>query len=79
MNDQKRLIVRLTGVVDIVLITVLIITGWGWFGALLLVEAVMWLVRLVWISPLLLRFILRRLLHMIPIILTTIAIGFLLI
>lgn len=79
MNDQKRLIVRLTGVVDIALIAVLMLRGWGWFGALLVVEAVMWLVRLVWISPILLRFILRRLLHMIPIILTTIAFAFMLI
>ena len=76
MNDQKGRIVRLTGVVDIALIAVLIIRGRGWLGSVILVEAAMWLVRLVWISPILLRFILRRLLHMIPIILTTIALGF---
>ncbi len=79
MIDQRRLAVWITGIVDIALIVVLMLAGWGWLGALLLVEAVMWLVRLVWLNPVLLRFILLRLLHMIPIILSTIAISFLLI
>ena len=79
MNDQKRLAVRITGIIDILLITFLILRGWSWFGTVILVEAVMWIVRLIWISPILLMFILRRLLHMIPIILTTIALGFFLI
>lgn len=79
MNDQKRLIVRLTGAVDLSLVIVLILRGTNWLGALLIVEVLMWMVRLVWISPILLRFIFRRLLHMIPIILTTIALGFFLI
>lgn len=51
----------------------------GWFAALFAAEVLMWLFRLLWISPTMLRFILRRLLHMIPIILAVIAIGFLLI
>ncbi|MAG13161.1 MAG: hypothetical protein CMN78_01045, partial [Spirochaetales bacterium] len=63
MNDQKRLAVRITGIVDILFITVLILRGWSWFGTIVLVEAVMWIVRLIWISPVLLMFILRRLLH----------------
>jgi peptide/nickel transport system permease protein len=36
----------------------------------------MWMVRLVWLSPMMLRFILRRLVHMIPIVIIVIAIGF---
>ena len=64
---------------DIVLFLLLLLTGTGWFGAIVLVEAVMWLVRLIWLSPLMLRFILKRLFQMIPIILVVIALGFFLI
>ncbi len=53
--------------------------GWGWLLALFMAEVVMWLVRLIWLSPALLRFVVRRLIHMIPIILAVIAIGFALI
>lgn len=69
----------MTGIIDVLFISFLILSGRSWFGAVLLVELVMWMLRLIWISPILLRFILRRLLHMVPIILSTIAIGFLLI
>ncbi len=71
---------RLTFVIDVVFFVLLILPAhMGWFGAAVLSEFVMWLVRLVWLSPMMLRFILRRLLHMIPIILIVIALGFALI
>lgn len=70
---------KFTFILDAVILTVLLLAGVGWFGALLLTEIIMWLVRLVWISPMMLRFIGRRLLHMIPLVLLVLAIGFLLI
>ncbi len=79
MNDKKKIVVRITFAADVVLFALLLVSGWKWFPSLLLAEAVMWLVRMIWISPMLLRFILKRFLHMIPIILTVIALGFALI
>ena len=76
----QRLDWRLTFVVDGIFLAVLIaFAGIAWFGALILTELVMWLVRLLWLSPMMLRFIVRRLIHMIPIVLLVVAIGFLLI
>lgn len=54
--------------------------GWGWLISLVVTGAIMWLVRLIWISPVLLRYILKRLfLYLPPIMLTIIAITFALI
>ena len=76
----QRLDWRLTFVLDALFVALLIVAGGiGWFGALVLTEIVMWLVRLFWLSPMMLRFIVRRLIHMIPIVLLVVAIGFLLI
>ncbi len=79
MKHANKRMLRISAVLDAVLFALLLISGTHWFLALILTEAIAWLVRLIWISPMLLRFILRRLFHMIPIILGTIAIGFLLI
>src|SRR6056297_2229090 len=70
---------RFTFALDIVLFVVLLLTGRSIFLSLLITEAILWLVRLIWISPMMLRFILRRFLHMIPIIIIVVAIGFALI
>lgn len=75
-NLLKRFDWRLTFVGDAVLFAVFLISGTNWFLALVLTEALFWMVRLVWLSPMMLRFILRRLMHMIPIVLAVIAIGF---
>ena len=68
---------RYTFALDAVFLALLIgLAGVGWFFALVLVEFAMWLVRLIWLSPAMLRFILRRLVHMIPTLIIVIAIGF---
>ncbi len=69
----------LTFFLDAIFYVFLVWTGQPWFGAIFLVQIPMWLVRLVWLSPMMLRFILRRLVHMIPIVLIVVAIGFFLI
>jgi peptide/nickel transport system permease protein len=76
---KRRLIVRVSFVLDIGLYASMLLFRWHWFPSLILTEAVMWMVRLVWISPAMLRFVLRRMLHMVPIILSVVAIGFFLI
>jgi peptide/nickel transport system permease protein len=70
---------KYTFVLDAIVLTLIKVSGTGWFGAVLMTEVLMWLVRLVWLSPMMLRFIARRLLHMIPLVLLVLAIGFLLI
>ena len=75
----QRIDWRLTFVLDALFYALLLTSGSPWFGALILVEIPMWLIRLIWLSPMLLRFIVRRLIHMIPIVLLVVAIGFLLI
>ncbi|MBU8912963.1 MAG: ABC transporter permease [Spirochaetales bacterium] len=80
MNRLTELIDwKLTFILDAIVLTLLMVAGIGWFGALVLTEILMWLVRLLWLSPMMLRFIGRRLLHMIPLVLLVLAIGFLLI
>lgn len=76
MLKLKQIDWRLTFILDAVFFALLLVAGVGWLGALVVVEAVLWLVRLLWLSPAMLRFILRRLVHMIPIVLIVIAIGF---
>ncbi|MCK4543566.1 MAG: ABC transporter permease [Spirochaetales bacterium] len=77
MTDKKKMMVRGSYVLDVLLWALLTFSaGWGWFLALIVVESVMWLVRLAWLSPMMLKFILRRLLHMLPIIIAVVAIGF---
>lgn len=71
---------RLTFVLDAALIVVFrFVLGTGWVFGVLLAEIVGWLVRLVWISPMMLRFIGRRLLHLIPIVFAVITLGFFLV
>jgi peptide/nickel transport system permease protein len=77
---KKTVFLRISIIVDIAVFTLLFFAaGWGVVPALLMAEAVSWLVRLYAISQAMLRFILRRLLNMIPIVLVVIALGFALI
>ncbi len=61
---------------DLLIFLLLLFGGWHWFPSILIAEVIMWMVRLSWLSPLMLRFILMRLLHLIPLVLVVIAIGF---
>jgi peptide/nickel transport system permease protein len=80
MLDRKRLLTILSFAVDIAFFLILLLAAkWSWFIALVVVEAAMWLIRLTWMNPPMLRFIVRRVIHMIPILLSVVAIGFLLI
>ncbi len=76
---RKQYLTYTSFALDITFLILLIVSGMGWFLALIVVEAVMWLVRFIWISPMMLRFILKRLMQMIPIILVVVALGFFLI
>jgi peptide/nickel transport system permease protein len=67
---------RYTFVLDLVLFVLLLTNGVAWLLALVLTEALFWMVRLIWISPVLLRFILRRLGNLIPVLLFVLAVGF---
>ncbi len=68
---------KLTFVFDLILWAVFVfVSGLGPVSGLFVTEVVMWLVRLIWISPMMLKFIIRRLIHMIPIVLAVVAIGF---
>ncbi len=79
LRFTQRVDWRLTFVLDVpVYLLFTVVWGAGWVGGLFLTEAVMWMARLLWLSPMMLRFIVRRLIHMIPIVLLVIAIGFLL-
>lgn len=80
MTITKNLDWRWTFIADAALILLFtLVLGIGFFGALLLTEFLMWILRLLWLSPMMLAFILRRFLHMIPILLIVVAIGFALI
>ncbi len=78
---NKKQYTRLSFIGDAVLFALLTFAlGWGWLIALVVAGAIMWLVRFSWISPVLLRYILKRLfLYLPPILLTIIAITFALI
>ena len=79
MTILQRIDWRLTFILDVLLIIAGIASGGSIFGVILVVEAFCWLLRLIWISQPLFFFILRRLIHMIPIVLAVLAIGFVLI
>ncbi len=70
---------RWTLIADAILLAVVFLTSDSPVFLTLLIEALLWMVRLIWISPILLRFIVRRLIHMIPMLLVVIASGFALI
>jgi peptide/nickel transport system permease protein len=79
MKSEAQFDWRWTFIVDFALLLFLLLgTSLGVVGALLVTEVFMWLVRLAWISPAMLRYILRRFLHMVPILLMVVALGFLL-
>ena len=78
MTMNKRLFIPLSFIADIVLFIVFYLSSTNFISSLLLTEALMWLLRLYFINITMFRYILRRLLHMIPIVLTVIAVGFLL-
>jgi peptide/nickel transport system permease protein len=67
---------RYTVLLDVAVLAGFLALGVAWFLALVLTEALMWLVRLVWLSPPMLRFILRRFVNLIPVLLAVLAIGF---
>ncbi len=79
MNPLKQFNWRFTLPVDLVLIVVLVSRGSGVFFSIVVVEALMWMVRLLWISPSMLMYIIRRLVQAIPVLLAVLAIGFALI
>lgn len=80
MRLSERVDWRLTFILDAALYLLFVLAvGVGWFAAIFLTELIGWAIRLLWLSPMMLRFIGRRLLHMIPILLLVIALGFLLI
>ncbi len=79
MNPLKQFNWRFTVPVDLVLIVVLVSRGSGVFFSIAVVEALMWMVRLLWISPAMLMYIIRRLVQAIPVLLAVLAIGFALI
>lgn len=79
MAFLRRINWRYTFVLDIGLAALLISGGVAWLFALILTEAAMWMVRLIWISPMLLRFILRRFVNIIPVLIFVLALGFALI
>ncbi len=70
---------RWTLIADVLLAILVIFNSNAILFSLLLIEAVLWLIRLIWISPLLFRFIIRRLIHMIPMLFVVVATGFALI
>jgi len=69
----------LTFACDALLFLLLLMLKNSWFPALLLTEAVCWFIRLFWLSRALMLFIFSRVLHMIPIMIAVVAIGFFLI
>lgn len=79
MDINQSLFKKLSYIVDVGLFFLFLLLNVHWVLSLVLAESIMWLVRLNWISRTLLVFILKRLLHIIPIILTVIAIAFFLI
>lgn len=79
MNTLKRLNWRYTFFLDAILVAVLLLQGGGVFVTLFGVEVVMWMLRLLWLSPSMLFYILRRLVQAIPVLLAVLAIGFALI
>jgi peptide/nickel transport system permease protein len=79
MTKLKKINWRWTFIADALLILLLIAAGNLSVLLIVMLEAVLWLLRLIWISPILLRFIMRRLMHMIPMLLIVVASGFALI
>ncbi|TVQ24373.1 MAG: ABC transporter permease [Spirochaetaceae bacterium] len=79
LNTIQKIDWRLTFVLDVAVFVLFFSTGTAVVPAVFLTELIMWLARLIWLSPMMLRFILRRLVHMIPILVTIVAFGFLLI
>jgi len=79
MSIARHVDWRLTFILDVLFYVLLVVSGQSWLGSIFIVEVPMWLIRLAWLSPMMLRFIVRRLIHMIPIVLLVVAIGFLLI
>ncbi len=73
----NKLLIRLSFIADGALFLVLLLGArWHWLPALLGAEVIMGLVRMSRLSPMMFRFVLRRLVHMIPIVLAVIALGF---
>jgi peptide/nickel transport system permease protein len=53
--------------------------GWTWFASVAVPELAFWMVRLYWLNRPLFQFVRRRLIHMVPVILATLVLSFLLI
>ncbi|MFP4509538.1 MAG: ABC transporter permease [Spirochaetota bacterium] len=79
MKALKQFNWRLTFILDIALIILLAAGGMNPFFVVVFTEAALWMVRLLWISPAMLAYILRRMAQMVPIVLAVLALGFALI
>ncbi len=79
MTQRNSFDWRWTLIADVLLIVLALATSSSKVFTIILIEAALWLIRLVWISPLLFRFIIRRLIHMIPMLIIVVATGFFLI
>lgn len=79
MFALKKLNWRLSFVLDAALVALFLSRGSSVTISIILVESLMWMVRLLWISPTMLRYIIRRLIQSVPVLLAVLAIGFALI
>ncbi|PIE04562.1 MAG: ABC transporter substrate-binding protein [Spirochaetales bacterium] len=76
---KKQILFYASFLADLTFLLLLVLaSGWHWLLALTVVEALMGLARMSRRNPVLFRFVLRRLLHMLPILFAVIALGFLL-
>ena len=78
-DSNRSLFFYLTFLADILLLGILIANGTSIAFSIVVAETAGWMLRLIWINPALLSFIIRRILHMIPIIFIVLTFGFLLI
>ncbi|MFP4644241.1 MAG: ABC transporter permease [Spirochaetales bacterium] len=79
MNRLKEFNWRYTFGIDAILIVLFVAGGSSVLITVALVEGFMWMLRLLWISPSMLMYILRRFAQAIPVLLSVLAIGFALI
>lgn len=79
MLGLRKILYYCTFLFDILLFLLFLFMGWMWLWSFIVTQIIMWMIRLIWINPPLLRFIIQRIIHMIPILIVVVAIGFLLI
>ena len=76
---KQRPLIWLTLFLDVLAVAVLRLVGWSWFTAIALPELLFWMLRLYWLNRALFGFIRRRMIHMIPVLLSTVILAFCLI